>query len=98
MAEIMSLQKKCKILIASQCYLEIDKIKNEFEPILTDQEFALITNPDNWEWRQDHEEKNELLFNCEPLDDQLRAYVSLSDNPIAGIVGNHIKKIVIQRE
>ena len=68
--------------ILKKCKERKEQIRNEFVPPLRDEELAFMFDPQNWEIL--NEEPDEFIFgkkvmeriyNCEPLDDQLRAYV-----------------------
>ena len=73
----------CKEKIVEKCKGMLEFIKNEFYPILTDEEVKKVLHTDNW--KRDYKQKDpysspgkiliERMFDCRPFDSQLRAYV-----------------------
>ena len=61
--------------IAKYCISIAEDIKDQFYPKLTNKEVAVTYDPNNWEYEEDYDDEDVYLYNCEPLDDQLRAYV-----------------------
>lgn len=62
----------------------LDKICNDFDPKLTQDDMNKILVEDNWEFSD--KEGEEFSFNCIPFDDQLRLYVYIKDDKIFEVV------------
>ena len=88
----------CKLAIVNKCMKISEKIKDEFEPRLTDEEVEKSFIIKNWkrEYKEicSYHSPNgiERMFDCRPFDSQLRAYVYTDDSD------SHILEIDIHGE
>jgi len=71
--------EEAKQLIVEFCRTHRQYIDKEFCDPLTEEEYQSILVLDNWNCRGEDDcyfDDGSFAFNCEPMDDQLRAYVS----------------------
>lgn len=91
MGEKSTMEKMCVVTITRACWNLKDYIVNNFVPVLPDSEYQKCGIEENWELMDKETNKDGTImrsYNCIPLDDQLRAYITTdkTDEMIIGFL------------